>query len=460
LHQTIREYLEAETPAALRPVVAERHARWVAVLASQLAAGPGPGGDLAWIRRHAVERDDFQAAALWLLATDPAAALQLLIHVEPGVDQSGETGWHDDLMRRAVSRLGGSAPAAEASAWALFAWADSDEGRPEALDELARAVELLEGTDDPVAACYVLSGVAKCHADASGELDAEEAAAAVAAADRIVGTHWPILARELLSYKAPEPLGSMLLTEARAYAEQLGLPYFAARMGGHLACVACFRGDADVALGLWRAIAESPQASTLLDGENGCFYALAEAEHRDVAAGLRLAAELIVRPTSGPAAAVTAPALHRVTAHLWRLAGDLDAADLALREAERYGPPTRNFAGGLAIVTRSAIERMRGEPADAAREIASAAWHLGFRGSTDIPMRVMEEGAAVAVDLGVVAAARDLVATASAARVAQGKPASPASRRDVRRVVAAVGVEPARALTADEAAEVIHRLVP
>ena len=54
------------------------------------------------------------------------------------------------------------------------------EGLPSALEELRQAVELLADIDDPVADCYVLSAVAKCHADvAGGELDSDEVAAAV-----------------------------------------------------------------------------------------------------------------------------------------------------------------------------------------------------------------------------------------------------------------------------------------
>jgi hypothetical protein len=98
------------------------------------------------------------------------------------------------------------------------------------------------------------------------------------------------------------------------------------------------------------------------------------------------------------------------------LAGDLAGAQAALDAANRAAKPTRNFIGGLAIVTQSALRRQHGQPEIAAAVIEQACGHVGVRGLTDIPMRVVEELAAVAVALGRRQDGADLLATARHAR--------------------------------------------
>ena len=367
--------------------------------------------------------------------------------------------WSMDLLRHVLPLTSGSPAGDRAAAVALLAWNDSEEGLPSALEELRQAVELLADADDPVVDCYVLSAVAKCHADAAGgELDTDEVAAAVSAAERVGGTYWPVMIRTFLSWKAPPAVGQSLLTDALMLAERMRLDHFATMLRCDLACIAQFRGDSSPALETWRQIAPMLDDLGLYQSESACFYALAEGEHGEVAVGLHLAEHLVLRLTRRPHDPVLAAAMHSVIAHLRRLAGDPAGSQAALDAARRAGPPTRNFVGGLAIITRSALWRQRGQPRRAAAVIEHAHHHLGFRGATDISKRVLEELAAVSISLGRYQDGADLLATARAARQREHMPLSPACRVEIDELSTQVGALRGVALTTTEATELAHSL--
>jgi hypothetical protein len=459
IHEAIREYVIASTAPGDLDAVHERHGHWFAQLASRLSAGPVPGGEEAWIRHHVEDRDNFAAAARWLMTRDPPTALRLLIDIDPGTDQTSDPAWHKKLLREALASADGAAAGDRAAALALLAWSDSETALPSALDDLDHAVELLPTVDDPIVECSVLLSVAKCHADfAEGALDTDEVAAAVAAADRAGGTYWPVMTRDLLSYKAPPEIGNSLLAEALLIAEQMHLDYFAAGLRGRLACNTQFRSDSTEVLATWRLIASGDDGPAALQLESACFYALAEGEHADVAAGLRLAEHLLLLRFSAAPLDPAVAAMHSVIAHLRRLAGDLAGSHAALETASRAGPAPWDFLGGLSIITRSALWRMRGEPRRAAATIELASHHIGFRGSTDIPMRVLEELAAVAIDLGQLQHGADLLATARRARHVEHKSLSPACRIEVGHHNAQVSTLRGVPLETQQATDLAHRL--
>ena len=307
--------------------------------------------------------------------------------------------------------------------------------------------------------CYVLSAVAKCHADvAGGELDSDEVAAAVSAADRVGGTYWPIMIRTILSWKAPPAVGQSLLTDALMLAERMRLDHFATMLRCDLACIAQFRGDSSPALETWRQNAPMLDDLGLYQGESARFYALAEGEHGEVAVGLHLAEDLVLRLTRRPHDLVLAAAMHSVIAHLRRLSGQPEGSQAALDAASRAGRPTRNFVGGLAIITRSALWRQRGQPRRAAAVIEQAHHHLGFRGSTDISKRVLEELAAVSISLGRYQDGADLLATSRAARQSEHMPLSPACQVEIDELSTQVGALRGVAMSTTEATELAHSL--
>jgi hypothetical protein len=323
-----------------------------------------------------------------------------------------------------------------------------------------QAVELLGDTDNPVAACYVLPAVARCHAQAGkGELDRDELAAAVAAGDRVGGTFWPIMIRFFMSSRASPAISEALISDALSLADQRGLDYFAALMRGDLAMVAQFRGDSTLALDNWSQAVKEINDQALSESHYACFYALAKGEHGEVAVGLHLAEHFVLRLTRGPHDPERAAAMYSVIAHLRRLAGDREGAEAALEAASRAGAPPRNFVGGLALVTRSALWRERGEPRMAASEIEQATHHIGFHGSTDIAMRVVEELAAVALSLKRHEDAANLLATAREARERYHMPVSPACRPEVDAVQATVGALHATELSLSDATALAHSFV-
>ena len=166
----------------------------------------------------------------------------------------------------------------------------------------------------------------------------------------------------------------------------------------------------------------------LHQGDNACLYALAEAEHGELAVGLHIAEDFALRLTSGPHDLLLTAAMHSVLAHLRLAAGDLDGAAGSLEVAHRAGSPTLDFVGGLAIVTGSALCRQRGEPHAAASRLEQACAHLRLHGTTDIAMRVLEELGAVALALGRADHFANLLATAREARWREEKPPSPLCR--------------------------------
>jgi hypothetical protein len=432
LHEAIREYAEGSMSAGDLDVVRDRHARWFVALAARLAQGPAAGGEQRWIRRHDVDRDNFQAAAEWLLGREPRTALRLLIDIEPGTDLTTQWRWCDDGIRQVLPLAVDSPAADRAAALALLTWVDAEFGRPSAVAQCAEAAALLDEIDDPAVRCSVLMMVARCHADAAnGDLDAAEVAAAIAAGDRAGGTYWPIMVRHFLSFRASAPIAESLTTDALRIAERLGLEFFGALMRTTLAVLAQFRGDGAAALALWRRTVTVLDDRVIYAEDNAGFYALAEGEHGELLLGLHLAEDFAVRLTSGPHEPAVVAALHVVIAHLRGLAGDVDGAEDALEIVDRTAELSFDFIGGLAVVTRSKLLRMRGHTGAAAATIRPMSDHVGFTGITDIPMRVLEELAAVALALGRRDDAADLLATARQARQDSHKPLSPACRPDL-----------------------------
>jgi predicted ATPase/class 3 adenylate cyclase len=435
VHETIREYALGVSGEDERETLRARHARWYATLASQLACGPAPGGERAWISRHDAERDNFRAAAEWLSVHDPPAALRLLLDIEPGMDLTAQSRWCYQLIGCVLPQAPGAPVADRAHGLAELALGDRHPGDPDALRLCAEAFELLGEVSDPAVECAVLAAVARCHADAAGgELDGDEVAAAVAAGDRAGGTYWPIMVRRFLSYRAPPSMAQALNIDATRLADQLGLDHFGDLIRRDLAVIAMFRGDSSGALATFRRLA------SVLDADNLCFYALAEGEHDELAVGLHLAEHLVIQLTNGPHDPTHAAALHTVIAHLHRLAGDLEGCeaslDMASRTDERALFPyllelDESFVGGISVVTRSALLRLRGRPRLAAEVIEPACRHVGTQGVTDIAMRVLEELAAVAVSLGRRQDASNLLATATEARKRETKPPSPAWHNEV-----------------------------
>ena len=330
LHETIREFASGSCSDADREAIGDRHARWFAVLASRLGKGPEAGGEQAWIAHHDVERDNFRAAALWLMVHDPPAALRLLLDIEPGIDLTAQSMWCYELIEQVLPLAAGSPAAYRAHALAELAMSTEQPGEAVALAFASDALELLKEVDDPATECAVRAAVARCRADASGGTpDEREIAAAVAAGDRAGGTYWPVMVRRFLSYRAPPAMAESLCADALRITEQLGLDHFGARLQRDLATIALFCGDGSWALATYREFA------AILDADNSCFYALAEGEHGELAVGIHVAEHLSVELVSGPHDPNYAGELHAVVAHLRRLAGDPDGCELALNLADR-----------------------------------------------------------------------------------------------------------------------------
>ncbi len=443
-------------PASWTPPGNGRRARF-AVLASRLSDGPGPGRERAWACRHAVERDNFAAAARWLQTDDPPVALALLVDIYAGMDEIGDS-WQLDLLRVVLQAADGATPADRADALGILAWDDSENGLPRAFDELREAVELLALVDDPVVECSVLVCVAKCEGDLNGgRLDAGKVAAAIAAADRAGGTYWPVKSRQFLASQAPPEIGEPLLADALQIAQRTGLDDFAAAIRGDLAGLTQFRSDSATVLATWQDVVGECGGLDRLQWEHGCLYALAEGEHATLTGGLGIAEQILVGLADTPLSRA-GPATFGIVAHLRVLADDLDKADEALEALGRAGQPEQNFLGGLSIVTRSALWRRRSQPGQAATTIASATYHIGFRGSTDISMRVLEELAAVAADLDQPQHAADVLATADQARRHEHKPRSPACAIEVDVVRARVQTRRGTPLETADAMAVAHTL--
>jgi hypothetical protein len=376
------------------------------------------------------------------------------------MNQTPEVHWVTDVIRDVVPLAAGAQPRDRAAALAMLAWRELELDRIGALDLLAQARDVLGDLEDPVAQCHVLTAAARCHSDATGGHDPHEVAAAVAAGDRAGGTYWPIMIRHLLSLRTPPSIVESLSNEALSLAQGLGLDYFASLLRGNLAMVAQFRGDSSTALAAWRELAPTFDDATILDSDSIPYYTLAESEHGDPTVGLHLAEHFALRVSQRPHDADLEFSLYTVLAHCRRLAGDLDGCETALEIARRTAEPAFDFLGGLAFVTRSAVWRARGHPRTAATVIERAVGHVGFRGLTDVSMRVVEEIAAVAFALGRSDDAAKLLSTATDARERDQKPLSPACRHEVdalRAMLREVGG--GVALSAPEVSALAHSLV-
>jgi predicted ATPase len=460
MHETIRDYAAAAGSALEGEAAGERHARWFARLATQLAAGPEPGDERAWIRRHNVERENLRAAIEWLLVRDPPAALRLCLDVARGGYLLARWSWCQELIGRILPLVTRGWEAERAEALGVLASAALETDPSDAARLVADAVELLDSVDDPVARCWVLSVAARYHAEISGGyLDLGDVSAAVAEGDRAGGTYWPFMARHDLSHRAHPSLSESLNRDALRIAEQQHLDLFAAMSRALLAVVAQFRGDSALALSMAHQLL--PMVDDLFAHSPGALevYPLIEGEHGDLAVGRHLAEHLLFRRIARPHDPGAAAGLYAVVAHLRRLAGDADGAETAVEQARRgFGEARLNFVVRLAHVTRSALWRARGKPQLAAQSMAYTCDAIWFQGLTDIEMRVLEELAAVATALGRCRDGADLLTTARDARQRHGKPASPACRRDTAPLEAQLSEYRGRPLRAGHVKELAHSL--
>jgi hypothetical protein len=303
----------------------------------------------------------------------------------------------------------------------------------------AQALKLLTDVDNPAVECVVLAAAASCHAQATGrDIDETEVVAAISAADRAGGTYWPIMTRCFLSYSAPLPLAESLCTQALHLAEQGGLVHFGAVVRAELAVITQFRGDGHAALDAFR------QLGLPVEAHNWSYYALAEGEYGTLAVGIHLAEHLLVELARRPHDPAHTAALHTVLAHLHRLTGDLERCEDALERAGRAVFQLGGFVWGLATVTRAALLRLRGQAQAAAQVIEPACALIGLRRRSDMPMRVVEELAAIASSIGRTHDAADLLATAEEARRIEHKPLSPALERELHGLYAKVDVQQGR----------------
>ena len=157
MHETIRDYAAAAGSAVEGEAARERHARWFAWLATQVAAGPEPGAERAWIRRHNVERENLRAAIEWLVVRDPPAALRLCLDVARGGNLTAQWSWCEELIGRILPLVTRGWEAERAEALGVLASAALETDPSDAARLVADAVELLDSVDDPVARCWVLS---------------------------------------------------------------------------------------------------------------------------------------------------------------------------------------------------------------------------------------------------------------------------------------------------------------
>jgi predicted ATPase/class 3 adenylate cyclase len=441
LHEAVRDYVLGSAGTDGREQAERRHAEWCAGLAAGLRDGPQPAGDVAWIRRHEVERENFRAAAEWLADRRPDVALRLLLDAEGGTMMTMQASWLVDLVRRVLPVAGDAPSTLRAEATSMLAWEARDMDRlDEALELCDRSVELLAESDDPIARCTVMATVAVCHADAAGGvLDERIVSDAVAASDRAGGTYWPILTRYALVARSPLEVVEPLTSAALRTAQRFRLDFFAnALIRGTLAVGTQFRAPSAVVLQEWRDLVPALDDLGLYQDNNASFYALAEGEHADLAIGLHLADHFLTRLRAHRFDPAFEAALRWVVAHLCRLRGDTDRAADSVELADRIATPRFDFLGRLATITRSAVHRACGQPDAAAALIASQVPRQPHVGLTDIRMRLLEEFAAVADACGRAQDSADLLATAAAHRRHQQMPLSPACRIEVDRLQATV----------------------
>jgi hypothetical protein len=278
-----------------------------------------------------------------------------------------------------------------------------------------------------------MTTVAVCHADATdGVLEPRDVAEAVAAADRAGGTYWPVVARYSLAVRSAPSNVEPLMSEALHIAQEHRLDFFAdALLRANLVVGIQFREQSPVVLTAWRDLVPRLDDLGLYQEENASFYALAEGEHCDLNVGLHLAEHFLARLRTLRCDPLIEAQLRWVVAHLCRLHGDLDRAADSLELADRLARPRFNFLGGLADITRSALNRRRGQPTAAAAIVAGHVQHYPKQGLTDIPIRLLEELATIACDQGRHQDSADLLATATANRRRQEMPLSPACRVEI-----------------------------
>ena len=95
--------------------------------------GTRSGRRKAWITYHDVERDNFRAAAQWLLVHDPPAALRLLLDIEPGTDLTAQSMWCYELIEQVLPLAARSPAADRAHALAELAMSNEQPGEASAL---------------------------------------------------------------------------------------------------------------------------------------------------------------------------------------------------------------------------------------------------------------------------------------------------------------------------------------
>ena len=236
----------------------------------------------------------------------------------------------------------------------------------------------------PWPSAVVLTAVAKSHAIAAdGDLDPDEVAAAIAAAERADGTYWPILVHEFLSSRAPPATAASLIADALGLAERQGWYHFAAVLRGDLATVAQFRGNGVAALASWRTVVSVLDGLAIYEAENACFYALAEGERRRARRWTPLSQSTSrshshARPTTR----CMRQSCTRVVAHLHRLAGNLANAEHALEIAwHAPAPPaTRTFSEGW---PSSPAQRSGASGVNLRGQRPSSSRRVGTSGSAD-----------------------------------------------------------------------------
>ena len=299
--------------------------------------------------------------------------------------------------------------------------------------------------------------VAKCEADLNGgQPDAGKVAAAVAAADRAGGTYWPVKSRQFLASQAPPEIGEPLLAEALQIAERTSLDDFAAAIRGDTASLTQFRGDSTTVLAAWQDVVDAAADPIASSGSTAASMRSPRASTPPSPTG----------SGSPSSSSSVSPMRRSVGRPRRRSVSSLTCVPSPVistgpTRRSTHSPrrqPEQNFLGGLSIITRSALWRQRGKPGRAATTIVTATYHIGFRGITDIAMRVLEELAAVAVDLDQPQRGADLLATADQARRHEHKPRSPACAVEVDAVRARVAAWRGTPLDIGDAVAVADRL--
>ncbi len=435
-----------------------RHAAWFLALAEVLAAGPTRSEDRAWIRRHDTEADNFRAAAEWLLDHDPTAALRLLVAVGEGMAFTPRMQWHAHLLANAVGAAADAPAAPRAIALSLLA-IDAAVGAVDAdADALeAESIALIETVRDPRARAVVLERVAFGRQFQSPRpLSDADVRPAVEAADDAGDFLSRFMTRLVLGSISPPSLQPMLTGEALRLAEEADNQIFAALARVQLAFDAAMIGASDEALDLCR------RSLWIVDDLIGTAYIgvdalpIIEGEHGDLPLALRLAEDLAARLARRPHDPSAASTAHAVVAHLHVLNGDVDSAATAI--ARTVDVPVGHFIDVLAATARSAVNRMSGHYPAAATTMALALDEVLWHGSTDSPMRLLEELAAVAVAMDRTTDAANLLATAVHERRSRSFPLSPARRAFVRFVGDATIGHSVRQLRREEAIAVAQSL--